>query len=231
MTQTFRTYAQCAWLLCGAVACRTPQEPSNGRPGGTIVFTMSNAQQVISGPHSSIVDSLIVDVSAAGNTEQQSIRRKLSRTDSVVSLTVTLSDGVANVDARVVSRNQTLLYRGLGSGAVAANGFTIPVSLVAQGPVLAVAPDTMRVVIGSVLSRQGDTLRVYNRGSGTMTASIAYFSGGCGQGCTVTPAAVSVPAGGVVGVVVRALFFQTGTAIIGVVMGRDTLLVPVRATQ
>lgn len=212
--------------LGALVSCGVGDGPLSGRFAVTIAFTNASALQTIPGPYTVAMDSLYIDITSGGGEDEQSIRRKLRPMDTLLTVPVSLRDGDATVSARVVSGSGALLFQGSTKGTVTSDGYTLTVDLRAQGPVLAVAPDTVRSRTSPAGALRSDTLRIYNRGIGGLSYSARFLAGSCGVRCTITPATSTVQGGTLILSQVVSLYGQSTDALLVVATGRDSLIIP-----
>lgn len=213
-------------IILTLASCRPADGPFDGQARVEIVFGNATALQIVSGPHVSIVDSLFIDVTSGGGTERQTISRRLLTTDSVVQVPLTVPQGELSVDARVVSRGKTVLYRGTARGSVIGDAFSLDLAMTPQAPVLVVARDAMRLANGI------DTLFIHNRGLDSLIYTTTYRpSAACNVNtcaAIVSPSAGSVRAGRSVPITVRVVGKTISDTLI-VSAGTESLRIPVRS--
>lgn len=123
-----------------------------------------------SGPYVSVVDSVDLTVTTSG-TGVQRFGKRLARRDSVVTFTVTVERGQNEFSARVLSTVGKVLYSATRPANITESTFALDMPMIAEAPLLLVAPDTAKVVApnSDFLAK---TVVVHNRGSATLTWSV-----------------------------------------------------------
>lgn len=122
------------------------------------------------GPYVSVVDSLVLSITAGGST--RTIGRHLGAPDNDVSIPVTLPAGVATTIVRVLSNSKpaTILFSGQATTTIDRDGFSVNVPLAANSPVLLAFPDTAKSVTrNQEFNTQFTRVAVHNSGKDTLS--------------------------------------------------------------
>lgn len=150
-------------ILLSALACACKADHLTRASRHSVTITLSHASAApVPNPYVSVVDSVAITVTPAVG---QVIRggARVDRRQSRLVLSLAVPEGMATIEAVVLSTNRSRLYIGSRSFDIVADGYLDSIPLTAQMPVMLVSPDTVVVSVKSPAYAQA-TLMLYNRG-------------------------------------------------------------------
>lgn len=151
-----------AAILIAATGCRGLSEPEAAVHEVRVTFSVVSPQvsAPLDSPFVSVIDSVALTIEPLGAAPMV-LWRHLNGRQTTVPFSFDVPSGTVRFEARVFSTNDSLLFEGSRTVTIDTDGMTIDLTLVAQSPVLAVSPDTIRLF--------GDTsFLVHNRGIDTL---------------------------------------------------------------
>lgn len=130
------------FLAASLAACGdTPAGPAQQRAGAVVLDAgaLFGSQEQAT----SVIERAVLRVtSAAGSTTHQA---PVGPLDEVATFTISVPPGQVLFEAVIESNNGAVLFEGSNTITVEADGFQVPITLVAVRPVLMVFPDSLRV--------------------------------------------------------------------------------------
>ncbi|MFL5561737.1 MAG: hypothetical protein ACJ79K_09710 [Gemmatimonadaceae bacterium] len=166
--------------LIVAGACSAPAATDGHAHDVHLSLSRVSGSALLPQPYVSIVDSMALTVTAEDGT----VARRgahLSRRDTTTSFELKVREGSTRFDVAVLSNNGTTVLSGTSVVKVDHDDFPVDIVPTAQTPIMAVAPDSVTVVIP--LPRSGrTTFQLYNRGLGaSMIVQVVDTSSGHAQ--------------------------------------------------